>query len=91
MNLQIVQDGNALDMGTNVHDFVSASYALSPFVSKTAWRNRQLLRACMIMAGFAPYDGEWWHFSYGDREWAKYYNKPHAIYEQISFSALDKR
>ncbi|MDR3125675.1 MAG: hypothetical protein LBU20_01195 [Candidatus Nomurabacteria bacterium] len=27
----------------------------------------------MMSQGFAPYDGEWWHFSYGDREWAAWY------------------
>ena len=77
-----------LDMGTNVHDFVKNSYVHSPFISKTAWHNRQLLRLCMTTAGFAPYDGEWWHFSYGDREWAKYYGKPRAIYDQIVFQSV---
>jgi D-alanyl-D-alanine dipeptidase len=42
----------------------------------------------MLGVGFAPFDGEWWHFSYGDKEWAAYYNKPNAVYEQIDFSAL---
>jgi D-alanyl-D-alanine dipeptidase len=33
--------------------------------------------------GLAPFDGEWWHFSYGDREWAKYYEEEAAaIYDQ---------
>ena len=40
------------------------------------------LRMLMMERGFAPFDGEWWHFSYGDKEWAVYYNKPNAIYEQ---------
>lgn len=42
-----------------------------------------LLRDCMLTAGFAPYDGEWWHFSYGERDWAHYYKKPNAIYGQV--------
>ncbi|QQR69366.1 MAG: hypothetical protein IPI58_01405 [Alphaproteobacteria bacterium] len=41
----------------------------------------------MTSVGFAPFDGEWWHFSYGDREWAKYYGRSHAIYSQIAFSS----
>lgn len=32
--------------------------------------NRFLLQDLMLLVGFAPYYGEWWHFSYGDREWA---------------------
>ena len=26
----------------------------------------------MTKEGFAPYDGEWGHFSYGDKEWAEW-------------------
>jgi zinc D-Ala-D-Ala dipeptidase len=79
-------NGNEIDMGTQTHDLTKDSYVFNPFISKTAWLNRQKLRQAMTAAGFAPFDGEWWHFSYGDREWAAYYNKPYAIYNQIEFS-----
>jgi D-alanyl-D-alanine dipeptidase len=49
-----------------------------------------LLRSVMLQAGFAPFDGEWWHFSYGDREWAYYYKKKYALYSQVSLSSLKK-
>ena len=81
-------NGKPLDMGTDIHDFVKNSYVHTPFISKEAWHNRQLLRLCMLTAGFAPYDGEWWHFSYGDREWARYYGKLDAIYDQIVFQSV---
>jgi D-alanyl-D-alanine dipeptidase len=45
--------------------------------------NRILLLNLMVAEGFAPYWGEWWHYSYGDKEWAVYYNQPNAIYEKI--------
>jgi len=86
IDLQIVDlDGNSIDFGTKIWEFVNDSYTFSPFVSKRAWQNRQLLRGVMISSGFAPFDGEWWHFSYGDREWACYYGKRNAIYDQIEF------
>ena len=44
-------------------------------------QNRALLRDLLLRQGFAPFEGEWWHFSYGDREWAAYYNKDNAIYD----------
>lgn len=74
--------GDTLDMGTNVHEFTKNSYSFFPFISRQAWHNRQMLRQAMLSAGFAPFDGEWWHFSYGDKEWAKYYNRPYALYGQ---------
>jgi len=33
----------------------------------------------MHSAGFSNFPGEWWHFSYGDRVWAAYLRKTHAI------------
>ena len=34
-------------------------------------KNRRLLYHVMSAAGFVNYDGEWWHYSYGDRQWAR--------------------
>ncbi len=42
-----------------------------------------LLRRAMAQAGFAPFNGEWWHFSYGDREWAAVWNAPFALYTHL--------
>lgn len=77
----IDENGQPLDMGTAPHAFEKDSYTFSPFISRAAWANRQLLRAAMLSVQFAPYDGEWWHFSYGDREWAKYWGQAVAFYE----------
>lgn len=72
-----------LDFGTAIYDFSTKdAYALSPYISQEAQNNRRLLRDAMMSQGFAPYDGEWWHFSFGDKEWAFYYQQPCAMYEQ---------
>lgn len=72
------------DMGTQAHDFCALSYALSPFVDKEVWFRRQYLRMAMTAAGFVPFDGEWWHFSYGDREWARFTGATAAFYGPVS-------
>lgn len=73
-----------VDFDAQVHDFDSEKvYALAE-VNPVATVNRKLLRTVMMDAGFAPYDGEWWHFSYGDKEWAFYYKKAEALYAQVS-------
>jgi len=87
IDLQIIKAGSPLMFGTKIWDFTLDSYTFTPFIDEGSRFNRQLLRRCMLEAGFAPFDGEWWHFSYGDREWARYYNKPAAMYEQIEFRA----
>ncbi len=86
VDLTLTQAGQPCDMGTSLWDFRENSFTFSPFVSRTAWENRQLLRRVMMQVGFAPFDGEWWHFSYGDKEWARYYSQQHALYEQVEFS-----
>lgn len=86
IDIQIVdKNKKPLDFGTKIWDFKTDSYTFSPFISAVAKQNRALLRKVMLQTGFAPFDGEWWHFSYGDKEWAKYYNRPNAIYKQIEF------
>jgi len=83
VDVQLIRGQAPLDFGTKIWEFAEDSFTFSPFIKKEAWCHRQLLRRIMMSAGFAPFDGEWWHFSYGDKEWAKYYGKPCALYEQL--------
>ncbi len=85
VDLSIQVKGKMLDMGTDIADF-SDSEKIKPFsrqLTDVQQKNRLLLRSIMKRSGFAPFDGEWWHFSYGDKEWAAYYKKPYAIYDQV--------
>lgn len=51
-------------------------------ISREAQKMRLILNKAMLNVGFAPHDNEYWHFSYGDERWARYYNKK-LIYTQI--------
>jgi ATP phosphoribosyltransferase len=67
------QTNEELDFGTAPIDFSTRKrYYASKEISEQAKKNRALLRKVMCEQGFVPYDGEWWHFSYGDKEWAYY-------------------
>lgn len=87
IDIQITQGGNPIAMGTPIWDFVEDSYTFSPYISQEAWANRQILRGVMVKAGFVPFDGEWWHYSYGDAEWAAAVDAPFAIYDQVEFQS----
>jgi D-alanyl-D-alanine dipeptidase len=72
-----------LDMGCLVADFSGTKYfTYAKGLTKEQVHNRFLLDEVMTAAGFCHYYGEWWHFCYGDLEWAFFFNKQHAIYEQ---------
>ena len=45
-----------------------------------AMRNRRLLYHIMTNAGFTNYVEEWWHYDYGDQNWAWCSKKSEAIY-----------
>lgn len=73
-----------IDFGSDYLDFNNPNIKFySKTISLVAKKNRTILRQIMTNNNFAPYDGEWWHFSYGDKEWAFYYKKPNAIYNQL--------
>jgi len=73
-----------IEFGSDYLDFNNPNIKyFSKSITNQAKENRKLLRQIMIQNEFAPYNGEWWHFSYGDKEWAFYYKKPNAIYDQL--------
>ena len=80
---------NFLDFGTQIYDFNGCDI-LNTNISKEAYGNRILLNEVMVESWFAPYYAEYWHFSYGDKEWAFYYNEFSAIYEQKNLKYLEE-
>ncbi|MBE5893033.1 MAG: hypothetical protein E7286_06590 [Lachnospiraceae bacterium] len=75
--------GNELDMGTAFDSFSekSASYFYEhEQTGEEEIRNRRrILRNVMCSVGFTCLDSEWWHYDYGNREWARQRKVP-AIY-----------
>lgn len=73
------------DMGGEIADF-SCLELLPTYSEKTTpeqRKNRLLLHDAMIAEGFAPFYGEWWHFSYGDLEWAAFYGETRSLYSPL--------
>ncbi|MCG4287414.1 D-alanyl-D-alanine dipeptidase, partial [Lactobacillaceae bacterium KNUT 0156] len=42
--------------------------------------NRRLLYHVMTQAGFTNYIEEWWHFDYGNQNWATVSKRDFAVY-----------
>lgn len=86
-----VKENKMLDFGTKILDYSTTDcYYYNNNLSGNSIENRKLLRTIMMSEGFAPYDGEWWHFSYGDKEWAYYYKKEMALYNQVNIKRVFK-
>jgi zinc D-Ala-D-Ala dipeptidase len=71
----VYPDGTEVDMGTKIADYSvpDKCFTFCKDITKEQYQNRMLLRDCLMNVGFAPFNGEWWHFSFGDREWACFY------------------
>jgi D-alanyl-D-alanine dipeptidase len=85
IDLTLTYQGKEVDMGGKIADFKSPELlpTYSPLITKDQLKWRMLLHDLMIKEGFAPFYGEWWHFSYGDPEWAVFYNQLTSLYSPI--------
>jgi len=85
IDLSIIDtDGRPLDMGTNMGVFNLDTYTYSDTIAPESKLNRNILIDAMSKAGFLNFPAEWWHWSYGDREWA-FANNQTAFYGLIDY------
>lgn len=83
-----------LEMGTDFDEFSDQAQAdwyeqlTNPTQQEINIRNnRRLLKEIMEECGFVPYQGEWWHFDYGNVYWAKATGQA-ILYDAISPESL---
>lgn len=79
-------DGTELDMGTKMHEFTPHTRTMSDAVTPEQRANRLLLKNALEQQGIINYAAEWWHFSYGDHQWAWIVKAPEALYGPIILS-----
>ena len=77
-----------IDMGSQISEFGDIAYTFYPKISPAQTKNRLFLQKLMTNQGFAPFLGEWWHFSFGDKEWAFYYKQPNAVYDIVKIEDI---
>ncbi len=88
-----------VDMGTGFDDFGKEAQTnyyetipqdqISPDDLKRR-NNRRLLYKIMNSVGFLNYPGEWWHFSYGDQEWAANKKQNAALFGEVGLSETNQ-
>jgi len=86
VDLTLVDKNNEeLEMGTKFDEFSSRSFFdFFKDENKKIHQNRIFLRDIMTGFGFTSFYNEWWHFDYGNQNWAKTLNKNIAIYDDAS-------
>lgn len=73
VDLTLTWHGAPLALGTPFDEFTPRAHLCS-FESEPGPVRalRRLLVHHMVDAGFAPFAEEWWHFSHGDEDWARW-------------------
>ncbi len=71
------------DMGGEVRGFNQMADFDYP-VNEMAKKNRQILKSALEKSGFVNYPAEWWHYSFGDRLWAKLTGSKIAIFGRLN-------
>jgi zinc D-Ala-D-Ala dipeptidase len=87
VDITITTPDGDLDMGGEISDFLDPDIikTYSNKISKDQFENRKILHDLLVDQNFAPFYGEWWHFSYGDKEWAAFYDHNKSLYSLIYF------
>lgn len=85
VDLTLTWSGHALSLGTPFDEFSDRAHLASLEAAdegpdRVARDLRRVLHAAMTGAGFAPFDAEWWHFSWGDDDWARWWGLDRAFF-----------
>lgn len=90
VDVTLAYKGVEVDMGGGIADFSNPDLLPtdSTFITPTQAKWRKILHDLMVNEGFAPFYGEWWHFSYGDPEWAVLYGMRESVYLHAGFYNL---
>jgi D-alanyl-D-alanine dipeptidase len=77
--------GEELDMGCNLQEFCEKTETMSSLITEEQRQNRSLLKNTLELVGLVNYPPEWWHFSYGDRQWAIQKGESQTLYATLPF------
>ena len=82
VDLTIGVEGRPLALGSEFDEFTPRAHLTSLEAGPPSHERllRRVLYRALVDQGFAPYALEWWHFSYGDQNWARFYGFSRAIY-----------
>jgi D-alanyl-D-alanine dipeptidase len=76
-------DGIPLALGSDFDEFNSSSIYPSVQTSPTVGSLKSWLAFALLSTGFAPHPNEWWHWSFGDDNWAEFHSHSHVLYDEV--------
>ena len=84
VDISLIDDaGREYDMGGTVRGFDETADFDCPNISPEGRKNREILRDALSKSGLVNYPSEWWHYSFGDRLWARLTGSKLAIFGKL--------
>ncbi len=84
VDISLIDDaGKEYDMGGTVRGFDETADFDCPNISPEGRKNREILRDALSKSGLVNYPSEWWHYSFGDRLWARLTGSKLAIFGKL--------
>lgn len=80
-------NGREYDMGCECQEFCDFTATASKGLSAEAIKNRMILKDALEKENLINYPAEWWHFSYGDHQWAYLLGKTEAFYGPLDLDS----
>ena len=78
--------GRKLPMRSASLTYQENAQSRQPKLSAYLRRNRELLDSVMSKAGLSNYPKEYWHWSYGDTQWARRHGRAVAVYGPVGLT-----
>lgn len=75
-----------VDFGSPINFESDISQLHTSLINPTQHKNRMILLIAMLHAGFASDYHEWWHYSYGDSQWAVFYKQNEPLFDLIEYT-----
>lgn len=84
IDVSLIDDnGKEYDMGCPISEFGPLTATDSELISAEARKNRKILQDALGMVGIINYPSEWWHYSFGDRLWARLTGSKIAVFAKL--------
>ena len=84
VDISLIDDaGREYYMGGTVRGFDETADFDCPNISPEGRKNREILRDALSKSGLVNYPSEWWHYSFGDRLWARLTGSKLAIFGKL--------
>lgn len=90
IDITLLKNGKMVDMGTDYLSDSPLSRTDSIGLTAKQQKKRQFLKGILSSVGLVNYPLEWWHYSYGEQEWAVITKHRNTLFASVKLKQLER-